>query len=132
MVNVIRLHFRAAIVWGWATLRRVSAAVRDRFPETPPPQQPYPFQPKVSWSLTSSESPVTLDPNDTIQAVLLENRGRFASGELVAPLAALASRGVTIVTRITETGATPAHHLVIIAPSGTLHFATNLPQTKHP
>jgi hypothetical protein len=122
MVRDLLKPARAAIAWGWVTLLRRAPRAK-LFPDHPPPSAPFPFIPGVSWSMVSVVKGGSLDAANRIQAMLEEQRRRFASGALFRPLASIVQRDVTIVALIAETGAIQAEHLVAIFPlSGNLYF----------
>ncbi len=103
----------AAVRRSWQALSRCAAVV---FPSGPPSNAPYPAVPGLNWSLTSVVKSGSLNPDDPIQATLLDIRQRFIAGSLFSPVAKVASRGVVIVSRITETGAIKAEHILVLIP----------------
>ena len=103
----------AVVRKSWQALSQCAAAV---FPPEPPPSVPYPLVPRVNWSLSSVQESGSLNPDDPIQAALLQTRRRFIAGTLFCPLAKVSSRGVVIVSRITEKGAINAEHMLVLIP----------------
>jgi hypothetical protein len=105
-----------AVTWGWRRLLGCPGRA-SLFPADFLRAAPFPFLRAVRWSMASVVMTGALDPGNTMQAMLAENRLRFATGALLLPLAYIAARGVPIVARITETGAINAEHLVCLFPS---------------
>ena len=104
---------RAAIAWGWKVIVRCPE-VAKLFPPQPPPSVRYPLLPGIEWSLTSAVESGALDLSHPVQAIIAQDRTRFANGRMILQVANVASRNASIVARITETGAIRAQHLVVM------------------
>lgn len=120
MVNHMISCLRASLQAIWIELIH-RLGLTKTFPAHAPTLQKYAQVPEVLWSLTSVIHSGSLDPTDPIQAQISKERERMASGELLAPLAALARSGITIVAQIDETGAIHAQHIIELVPKPRLN-----------